>query len=83
MTPWERYFLVGRRAGCPKEQMDRFPAADVILQAAATGRRPPPRDCATAGRADGHRLRRCARRRKIALAARRRWARTIASACRD
>ncbi len=32
MTPWERYFLVGRRAGCPKEQMDRFQLADVILQ---------------------------------------------------
>ena len=32
MTPWERYFLVGRRAGCPKEQMDRFQQADVILQ---------------------------------------------------
>src|SRR5438105_8905494 len=33
MTPWERYFLMGRRAGCPKEQMDRFQRADVILQA--------------------------------------------------
>ncbi len=32
MTPWERYFLAGRRAGCPKEQMDRFQLADVILQ---------------------------------------------------
>src|SRR5215510_1371415 len=32
MTPWERYFFVGRRAGCPKEQMDRFQAGDVILQ---------------------------------------------------
>ena len=32
MTPWERYFLVGRRAGCPKEQMDRFQQADVVLQ---------------------------------------------------
>jgi hypothetical protein len=32
MTPWERYFLIGRRAGCPKEQMDRFQAADVIFQ---------------------------------------------------
>ena len=32
MTPWERYFVVGRRAGCPKEQMDRFQLADVILQ---------------------------------------------------
>ncbi|HOX59371.1 MAG TPA: terminase family protein [Candidatus Paceibacterota bacterium] len=32
MTPWERYFLVGRRAGCPKDQMDRFQAADVVLQ---------------------------------------------------
>lgn len=32
MTPWERYFLVGRRAGCPKEQMQRFERADVILQ---------------------------------------------------
>ena len=32
MTPWERYFLVGRRVGCPKEQMDQFQQADVILQ---------------------------------------------------
>jgi phage terminase large subunit len=32
MTPWERYFLVGRQAGCPMDQMDRFQAADVILQ---------------------------------------------------
>ena len=32
MTPWERYFLIGRRAGCPKDQMDRFQAADVIFQ---------------------------------------------------
>ena len=32
MTPWERYFLVGRRAGCPKEQMQRFERADVIFQ---------------------------------------------------
>jgi phage terminase large subunit len=32
MTPWERYFLIGRRAGCPKDQMDRFAVADVILQ---------------------------------------------------
>ena len=38
MTPWERYFLAGRRAGCPKAQMDRFASAEVILQAAATGR---------------------------------------------
>src|SRR5436190_16893064 len=32
MTPWERYFLMGRWAGCPKEQMDRFQRADVVLQ---------------------------------------------------
>jgi phage terminase large subunit len=32
MTPWERYFAIGRRAGCPKAQMDRFALADVILQ---------------------------------------------------
>ena len=32
MTPWERFFYVGRRAGCPKEQMDRFQLADVVLQ---------------------------------------------------
>jgi hypothetical protein len=32
MTPWERYFLVGRRAGCPQDQMQRFERADVILQ---------------------------------------------------
>src|SRR5437016_1610691 len=33
MSPWERYFLMGWRAGCPKDQMDRFQRADVILQA--------------------------------------------------
>src|SRR5439155_13162529 len=32
MTPWERYFLAGRRAGCPKDQMDSFAKADVVLQ---------------------------------------------------
>ncbi len=32
MTPWERYFLMGRRAGCPKDQMQRFEQADLILQ---------------------------------------------------
>ncbi len=32
MTPWERYFFVGRRAGCPMDQMKRFEQADVILQ---------------------------------------------------
>jgi phage terminase large subunit len=32
MTPWERYFLAGRRAGCPMGQMDSFARADVILQ---------------------------------------------------
>jgi hypothetical protein len=32
MTPWERYFLIGRRVGCPKDQMDRFRQADVIFQ---------------------------------------------------
>ena len=32
MTPWERYILTGRRAGCPKDQMQRFERADVILQ---------------------------------------------------
>ncbi|MGZ4972766.1 MAG: terminase large subunit domain-containing protein [Limisphaerales bacterium] len=32
MTPWERYFLIGRRAGCPKDQMQRFERADVVLQ---------------------------------------------------
>ena len=32
MTPWERYFEIGRRAGCPKDQMHRFEQADVILQ---------------------------------------------------
>lgn len=32
MTPWERYFLIGRRAGCPMAQMDRFAQADVVLQ---------------------------------------------------
>ena len=32
MTPWERYFLIGRRAGCSMDQMDRFRQADVIFQ---------------------------------------------------
>ena len=32
MTPWERYFEIGRRAGCTKDQMQRFERADVILQ---------------------------------------------------
>ena len=32
MTPWERYFYVGRRAGCPMDQMKRFEQADVVLQ---------------------------------------------------
>jgi hypothetical protein len=32
MTSWERYFFVGRRAGCPQEQMDRFRQAEVVLQ---------------------------------------------------
>ena len=31
MSAWERYFLAGRQAGCPKEQMDRFALAEVIL----------------------------------------------------
>src|SRR5437763_4117418 len=33
MTPWQRYFLMGRRAGCPKDQMENFERADCILQA--------------------------------------------------
>src|SRR4029079_14325697 len=33
MTPWQRYFLLGRRAGCPKDQMGNFERADCILQA--------------------------------------------------
>src|SRR5436190_3049624 len=33
MTKWERYFLMGRRAGCPKDQMGNFERADCILQA--------------------------------------------------
>ncbi len=32
MTPWQRYFVAGRRAGCPKDQMDNFQQADVVLQ---------------------------------------------------
>src|SRR6188508_3079526 len=32
VNSWERYFATGRRAGCPKDQMDRFATADVILQ---------------------------------------------------
>src|SRR5436190_6130539 len=33
MTKWERYFLMGRRAGCPKDQMGNFERADCVLQA--------------------------------------------------
>ena len=32
MTPWQRYFLMGRKAGCPKDQMANFERADCILQ---------------------------------------------------
>ena len=32
MTPWERYFLLGRRAGCPMDQMTAFAKANVVLQ---------------------------------------------------
>ena len=32
MNNWERYFLAGKQAGCPKDQMQRFERADVILQ---------------------------------------------------
>ena len=32
MTPWERYFLAGRRAGCPKAQMENFVRAGLLLQ---------------------------------------------------
>ena len=32
MTGWERYFMAGREAGCPKDQMGNFERADVILQ---------------------------------------------------
>ena len=32
MNSWERYFMAGKLAGCPKDQMQRFEQADVILQ---------------------------------------------------
>jgi hypothetical protein len=32
MNGWERYFLAGKLAGCPKDQMQRFERADAILQ---------------------------------------------------
>jgi hypothetical protein len=32
MNSWERYFLAGKLAGCPKDQMSRFERADAILQ---------------------------------------------------
>ena len=32
MTPWERYFLAGRHAGCPKGQMENFVRAGLLLQ---------------------------------------------------
>ena len=31
MTAWERYFLAGRKAGCPKDQMQNFERADLVL----------------------------------------------------
>src|SRR5512141_1547967 len=45
MTPWERYCLMGRRAGCPKDQMDRFQEADVILQARQLAASAAAREC--------------------------------------
>jgi hypothetical protein len=32
MTSWERYFLAGRHAGCPKGQMENFVRAGLLLQ---------------------------------------------------
>ena len=32
MNAWERYFLAGRRAGCPKAQMENFVRAGLLLQ---------------------------------------------------
>src|SRR5436190_21404340 len=32
MTPWERYFYVGQRVGCPRDQMDNFQRGNVVLQ---------------------------------------------------
>lgn len=32
MTPWERYFYLGRSVGCPKDQMQNFERANIILQ---------------------------------------------------
>ena len=49
MTPWERYFLLGRRAGCPMEQMDRFRRAGVILQARQLAASAAARMCDRAG----------------------------------
>ena len=50
MTPWERYFFVGRRAGCPLDQMKRFEQADVILQERQLAASAAARQC---DRADG------------------------------
>ena len=65
MTPWERYFVVGRRAGCPKDQMERFQVADAILQERQLAASAAARLC---DRADGSRLRRGPRRRQKPLA---------------
>lgn len=32
MTSWEKYFLAGRQAGCPKDQMENFARAGLLLQ---------------------------------------------------
>ena len=32
MTAWEKYFLAGRQAGCPKGQMENFVRAGLLLQ---------------------------------------------------
>ena len=81
MTPWERYFLAGRRAGCPKVQMDNFARADVILQERQLAASAAARLCDTpigpmaigyGGRAAAANLIGCSRK----------WARKIASACR-
>ena len=32
MTAWEKYFSAGRQAGCPKDQMENFARAGLLLQ---------------------------------------------------
>lgn len=80
MNSWEKYFLAGKRVGCPKDQMDRFQAGDVIFRSGSL-RPARQRGCATVrtGRRPSATVGRGAAGNRIGCWAR--WARTIASVC--